>query len=1111
MTESVDANAHRILGWLGPSRDGNSVSVDSTGTAAVASSVAADAYSSDSDENDFEEIHKMVRTTGEGFDDFRRAAQILLSKDQGRIQFVPTDAMDTARDPFLIVRGYFRLIRVALEPAPISADGTPPPVSEDDLLRLALSLLKQLGTTLKLSVQTALDAVTRNNEEASSGLNSLRRNETILYYLKNSLRHIHPQVSKHVKLLGPTYRSFCDISEAFISILKFEKSNLENIASNFESIVEWKTLKQISMEVDKLKLIWKMTGMHLSSAVMHLLKFLDDGLTNLQAALVSCTASGDGCNSVQILSPDGQSKIMIFLLARVTSLICTKRHYRVCIMRSSDNEDVLEDDEKQLMKEAILRLFRIRGLSVAAGAILAGGNDDERHTPLFKMTAGLGVLTERYLGKLLELSDLENSDHGMITYMGIDSLTNLSCLVLHCGEAPIKRLETECAENLMFADPVPLGKLFMDTHVLKILLPPSPSYHDSMTTKRPRSTAVLKLCESILFADIPACYQYLIKSGISTSKCNPKNWVTNLLSDCIIIIEHATHVLFIPKQPTAGENYFTAELMKKSTKLQHKLLISWLAESSPENNDLGNNCSRNHPLTNEIILETIHRRITSSLVSNAQFAKQDSLSLAALSSQLLFHCHTTTRLRRNISTLLSRVLLRFRKIGVRDGQFCCEVSLQDQNSLVQRIWQELFKSTLWKPQFANSSKEKSRSKRKLRLKLKSPSCGYSMDDIFAIIPVLEALSRYAHANVTYDVNGEIGQHMKCYWEEVLAKKGKDSSAKDDNFLKMMILTYLSTGALNTSSTIASCLLPLVRDEISTSLSSSKFLDSVLAHIERQLNSAITPRTRRALVKKHACTHFLSNLAVLKEEEWSEAQVRRAVDILVKVHDIALLNTSPDHIQLIHSTVRSASKLGCIMRSEFSQETLMVSEGTTMYFDVVNFMLSQPVPFFCSQPLIDSINKVLGKSKWFYVAPTVSSLEHFLRALPPNHRGLMPTTMPTAARLLLTSRMKGQLYDITCKETTDGQGSEYLFADEHKFLLWFCSRKIESCLGGRRLYLTAGSKVLLPRDKNGGIFAVVVTEAGETSKTPEQIIKSLDASKCDVHKMKSSGEILISDV
>jgi len=53
--------------------------------------------------------------------------------------------------------------------------------------------------------------------------------------------------------------------------------------------------------------------------------------------------------------------------------------------------------------------------------------------------------------------------------------------------------------------------------------------------------------------------------------------------------------------------------------------------------------------------------------------------------------------------------------------------------------------------------------------------------------------------------------------------------------------------------------------------------------------------------------------------------------------------------------------------------------------------------------------------------------------------------------------------------------------------------------------------LLPRDKNGEILAVVVTEAGKTSKTPEEIIKSLDASKCDIHKMKSNGEVWISDV
>ncbi len=123
---------------------------------------------------------------------------------------------------------------------------------------------------------------------------------------------------------------------------------------------------------------------------------------------------------------------------------------------------------------------------------------------------------------------------------------------------------------------------------------------------------------------------------------------------------------------------------------------------------------------------------------------------------------------------------------------------------------------------------------------------------------------------------------------------------------------------------------------------------------------------------------------------------------------------------------------------------------------------------------------------------------------------MPTSMPAAARVLLTSRMKGHIHDVTCEEKSDGQCNQYLLSEEHLYLLWICSRKAESCLGNRTLYLAAGSNVLVPRGNSGGILAVVVTEAGETSKTPQEIITCLHASRCDVHKMKSSGEIWICD-
>ena len=102
-----DVVAYRLLGW--PSED------NATQNNALAADENYDPATS---------FHSKVRTTADGATNFRRAMQILSGEEGLLIFHEEADHREGGgryKDPLLIVKGYFRLIKCSLEPAAATA------------------------------------------------------------------------------------------------------------------------------------------------------------------------------------------------------------------------------------------------------------------------------------------------------------------------------------------------------------------------------------------------------------------------------------------------------------------------------------------------------------------------------------------------------------------------------------------------------------------------------------------------------------------------------------------------------------------------------------------------------------------------------------------------------------------------------------------------------------------------------------------------------------------------------------------------------------------------------------------------------------------------------
>jgi hypothetical protein len=85
-------------------------------------------------------------------------------------------------------------------------------------------------------------------------------------------------------------------------------------------------------------------------------------------------------------------------------------------------------------------------------------------------------------------------------------------------------------------------------------------------------------------------------------------------------------------------------------------------------------------------------------------------------------------------------------------------------------------------------------------------------------------------------------------------------------------------------------------------------------------------------------------------------------------------------------------------------------------------------------------------------------------------------------------------------------------EESRFLIDFCRRATNAwCfVGDESILMKSGSKVIVHRDENGEVVAMIIAPVtGNEQKSSSEILSAITNSKFDVHSMSSNCEMKLS--
>ena len=751
----------------------------------------------------------------------RRAMEIL-SSEEGRLIFHHDDGCGGCnKEPLLVVKGYFRLIKLASSP-----------LSDDEWFRMASNLLKKLGERCVGAIRDQLLLVSSSSEKAQAqsstpfppvavvvGANG--GSTAVLYYFQTVLQDVHPSIKRQIKLLGPAYRCFCDVADSFLSLLEAEKSRMDRFVGTFLPSVGWEALAGLQNDVHELSKVWKECNRLFQRAAFHLLEFADEALDNVQGAMRGQESS---------ISPEKQSKVIVFLFARVTSLVLMTMRFHNSFksqdMVGEGNDD--KEGEKKLISGFLQRLVKVCSLALVAQTKMQEDSD----FALLEMVVGLRTKAEHYLAKILGGLDAKDASHMNLV---------LECFV----ELPSNQESYDAQVNC-------LAKLILMKYLLKKLLTAE------STACLPQTSTLVKFYENLLFVDIPKCHQFFFTSP---SAYNLQSQAMETLTDLVSVLEHVSHLLChvekIGGHPDC-DNY-------QQTMIQHhQLLIRWLAPTSADRNA----STPNHPISNELLLHALERRVLSSCAAPADdhYSQLDATHLISLLCQLLFHQCTEASHRRNIATLLIRLLSPSSTIKTSKKR-------NDAKSLtVDMLWNNLMKSNV-----INSTPHKQKRSQPVTPKtLLLPP-----DDLYTICRVLEALARWS-------ISSGRSTEVKDLLRGLFDKSGSNSKTISRPEWRLS----LAIGAMRASPNMASFLTLFDNGE---NLSPHSFIEGRILpflelHLRAKRSSSNDPM--RPVIIQSACIQFIGALSECLGRELSETHVNRLGSLLRRVS--ASANSSSIH-------------------------------------------------------------------------------------------------------------------------------------------------------------------------------------------------------------------------
>lgn len=862
---SEDVVAFQLLGW---SKDEGGVSLQSR--------AAADSVT-------------------DNLDAFRRAVDILSSK-KGQLSFVAAGGDEGSSssknggalmDSLLVVKGYCRLIKCSLSAA----------ASTVDLSKDAADLIKNLGNKLNAALREQLQEMDKKKKENSTTKyagdvvkkQSSLRNKVVLFYFKFLEDTVYGHTKKQMRLLGPTYRGVCDVAASFIALLQAEKRQMDTFVTTFLPSIGWDGLSSIHNDAAKLIKVWAEANGFFERSIQHLLSLQDTHLKKMHQLLP--------VNNQSVSSPDNSStetitRVATFLLARISSLVFimkeldqhTKSTNAIATCADDANSNANNNDTNDLMKSVTARVVKISRLSLVAKSNIDQCTNKER--AFLEAIIGLGSKAGNSLGKIF-CRDLELAKGESIN-VGLKSLLDESSEVEVENNSISVESETETTVAALEA----LGKLNLMSVILKLFA--------SNQTAKVRIESMTTFCETMLFEEVPKCYQIL------ASSTNPYNRQAHeVVRNFVDTLESATH--FITEK--THHNNGSPSQPSKEMMHQHHELLRWM------------HMSESHPLSNELLLRAVQRRVLSSCLASNDDWKHDASNLIAVMCQLMFHKETSTSHRRNISMLLVRLFS-----SATENRRASELA---KSLTIEILWRECGEANLFNRSISLIPSNGNRRMRKRKRSQNKPDdISFLSSDIQIMCHVLEALAS-ASCEAQLNIDSDVQKKTKSLWEEILNSCERSHSEEHD--CTKLLLLSVSVGLLRGHSTIAEFLRLVGLKEYSSTF----FIEKTLSYIESYVGNATRDNIYNAMAL-NLCSSLLDVALTFTEEALTENLANRVVNIVKCISTFAVKQTSIEAVCLQHSVVVFVCNVGTRFHSGVSDKAIQVR--LLRYFALFLFLL-----------------------------------------------------------------------------------------------------------------------------------------------------------------------------
>lgn len=812
---------------------------------------------------------RATHDTNDNLDSFRRAVDIL-SSQRGHLSFGSADGgtENGIVSPLLVVKGYCRLIKCSLAAA-----------AAVDLSKEAGDLLKQLGTKLIKALQEQIElnkqhAKSTKHTDASSKKKKTLWNKVVLFYFKFIEDVVHAQIQKHIRLLGPTFRSVCDVASSFIALIQAEKKQMDEFVTTFLPSIGWEGLSVVHNDATKLMKVWKDANEFFGRAMLRLLSLLDAHLHKMYQAITNKHGQ------ITDASTETTSRVATFLLARISSLLFVMKELdqvtksNKFVASADDTSD--DNDIHAMMKHMMPRFVKITCLSLMAKEILEQSADKQK--VLLEATVGLGSKAGNSLGKMF------SRDAELFNETAINAA--LDCLVEVAPEdvnddATAMGIEGEAKVSLRDLFPLgrlslanmALGKLFASTQTAPIKL-------DSMST----------FCEALLFEDVPKCYHLVAPNAPFCSQA------TEALRIFIDVLESAGHFIPAKRDTQTIQPSRSTEMMH-----QHHVLVRWM------------HLSQSNPLSNEILLRAIQSRILSSCSACDHNWNHDASNLISLMSQLTFSKQTDSTHRRNISIVLMRLL---------SPEAQSQASDVAKSLSIEVLWKTLAGSNLLSESIHLSRNESRRMRKRKRTKNK-PDESFIPSDIHTMCSVLETLASSA-STTQMEIDLVTREKIKPFWEKILKCQANNSGMNSDecDFRNNLFLLSISIGLLKGTSNVVN----FIRMIGVTECPATEFMEKTLSYIEMQVGVIDGDEIYYSMAFT-LCSSLVSAALTCTDVELAESLVGRIGKIVKCMSNFAVNESSVEAISLQRSAVQLVCTVGIQIQSGCSAQAVASLAGS----------------------------------------------------------------------------------------------------------------------------------------------------------------------------------------